>query len=114
MNALGAAAIVIVGVVSYLVMAEALGSCATLRFPHVMAALVAALGCIGLRQAGDGIITAVVLSLALLLACGAIWVAMQLTSEGKKRAKRIKHEKVLNAVEELGANTSHNPWRTSK
>ena len=115
MNALGTVAIVIVGVVGYLVMAEAMRSCSTMQFPRVIAALVAALGCIGLRQAGDGVIAAVVLpSAALLLACGAIWVAMQLTGKGKKLGKRIKHDKVLNVVEEPGANASHNPWRTSK
>ena len=115
MNALGTVAILIVGVVGYLVMAEAMNSWSTLRYPRVIAALVAALGCIGLRQAGDGVIAAVVIpSATLLLACSAIWVAMRLTGKGKKLVKHIKHEKVLSAVEEPSANAPHNPWRISK
>ena len=115
MDTLGTIAVVIVGAVGSLVMAEAMRSYSTLRYPWVIAALVATLGCIGLQQAGDGVVAAVVIpSAALLLACGAIWVAMQLTGKGKKHGKRVKHAEVLSAVEEPSANASHNPWRTNK
>jgi len=115
MNAFGTIAVLIAGVVGYLVMAEAMNSSSTVRYPRVIAALVAALGCVGLRQAGDGSIAAVVIpSAALLLACGAIWAAMLLAGKGKKLRKAIRHKKVLNVVEKSAANISHNPWRISK
>lgn len=115
MNALGTVAIVIVGVVGYLVMAEAMRSCSTFRCPRIIAALVAALGCIGLRQAGDGVVAALVIpSAALLLAGGAMWIAMRLSGTWRQCSKSLKSGKALSAAEEPSASVSHNPWRTSK
>ena len=115
MSALGTIAIVIVGAVGYLVIAEAMRSCSTFRCPRIIAALVAALGCIGLRQAGDGVVAALVIpSAALLLAVGAVWIAIRLSGAWKKCGKSLKSGKALSTIEEPSASASHNPWRTSK
>ena len=115
MNALEAIAIVIVGAVGYLVMAEAMRSCSMFRCPRIIAALVVALACIGLRQAGDGLVAVLAIpSATLLLAGGVVWIAMRISGAWKKCGKNLKSGKALIAVEEPSPSAFHNPWRTGK
>ena len=108
-------AIVCMGVVGYLVTAQAMSEYSTFRYPRLIAALVVLIGCIGLRQAGDGLAAFLLIPFAaLLVSVGVVWVVSRLAGKGKKLGKRIKYGKALSAAAESDSNASHNPWRTDK
>jgi hypothetical protein len=114
MNALGTIAIVIMGVVGYLITAQAMSEYSTFRYPRIIAALVVILGCIGLRQSGDGLAAALLIPFAaLIVAGGVVWAVSRLAGACRKREKSVKRERSISA-ESAEANVSHNPWRPEK
>ncbi len=112
MSTLGTIAIVIMGVVGYLTMAQVMSEHSTFSYPKLIAALVAMLGYIGLRQSGDGLASTLLIPfVALMIAGGAVWVAARLSGRWTARGKRSKPGKATKIVKEVTPNVTHNPWR---
>lgn len=110
MNTPETIAIVIMGVVGYLIMAQVMSEHSTFSNPKLIAALVAMLGSIGLRQGGDGLASALLVPFAaLMVAGGAIWAAAPLSERWTKRGKRSKTGKTTKIVEEVTPNVTHSP-----
>ncbi len=111
MHILGTIAVIAIGLIGYFVMAEALRDYSLFRFPRIIAALVAVLGCIGLHQAGERLAPALVIPFAaLLLAVGAIWGITRLV-DAKGAAGRPNAPP--KEPTDPSTETLHNPWRTT-
>lgn len=112
MSILGAVAIVIIGAIGYFVMAEALRDFSLFRYPRIIAALVALLGCIGLQHTGERLATALLIPFAaLLLAAGVIW---GITRLGAVRGEGVGPNSPMEESAEPSEETPHNPWRKTK
>ena len=112
MSILGVIAVGIIGVIGYFVMAEALSEFSLFSYPRIIAALVAAIGCIGLHHAGTRIAPALLIPFAaLLLAIGTVWGISRI---GEMRGKDGKPQVATKKSAESGVDTLHNPWRKTK
>ena len=115
MNALGTIAIVIMGVIGYLFMAQAMSEYSTFRYPKLILALVAMLGCIGLGQGGNGLASVLLIPFAaLMVAGGAVWAAACLSGQWTNRGKHSEPGKTSKTVNEATPNATHNPWRAAE
>lgn len=100
MSVLNVIAIGIIGIVSYIVMAEALKDFSTFNSPRTIAALVSVIGCIGLQQTGGPLVSALLIPFAaLLLAVAAVWAASLFTGKSIW-PKRIPRRDADNAEED--------------
>ncbi len=112
MSILGIITIGIIGLIGYFVMAEALREFSLFSYPRVIAALVAAIGCIGLQQTGERIAPALLIPFAaLLMAVGVVWGFRRL---GEMKGKSGHAEGPPKVSTEPSVDTLHNPWRKTK
>lgn len=112
MSILGVIAVGIIGVIGYFVMAEALSEFSLFSYPRIIAALVAAIGCIGLHQTGVHLATALLIPFAaLLLSVAVVW---GITRIGSLKGKDGKPKVATKELAEPGVDTLHNPWRKTK
>ena len=115
MEILGTIAVCTIGVVGYFVMADALRDFSMFRYPRIIAALVAVIGCIGIQQSGVHLAPALLIPFAaLLLACSAVWVISRWAGLSGKQKRALDVDRKERAPGGTEGDASHNPWRKTK